>query len=269
MTRLELRRAVQEQLEQCDFVLAMWESGSAAFDRADEYSDLDIGLLVRTGTLERTWAAVDQAMEKIGGFDLRWQVPGHIFKGMTQRFYHPRNAGPWLLLDIGVFEETAEHFYLDEPRHGRAEVLFDRTGRIKPPAWDEQKHLREMREALHQEIGKWHAVHAFCIKELKRGRTIDAFGFYVGLVMRPLLNVLGMLHRPQRWDYGFRYAREDLPAEVVARLEQLCYVAEPALLERRFAEAEQMFQEAVGALKRAGMTPIDSKGIDVVPVDGG
>ena len=98
-------------------------------------------------------------------------------------------------------------------------MLFDRTGRVKPPPWDEQKHLREMREALHQEIGKWHALHAFCLKELKRGRTIDAFGFYLGLMMRPLLNVLGMLHRPQRWDYGFRYAREDLSAEVVARLE--------------------------------------------------
>jgi hypothetical protein len=263
MTRLELRTALQEELASCDNVLAMWESGSHAFARADEYSDLDVGLLVREGTLDQAWAAVDRALEGVGGFHLRWQLPGHLFKGMTQRVYHPRRGGRWLALDIGIFEESAEDLYLDAPRHGRAEVLFDRSGRVTPPPWDPAKHRQTMREALHQDLMRWRSHATFFRKELARGRNVDAFGFYVGLALRPLLSVLGMLHRPDRFDYGFRYVKEDMPPDVVARIERLCYVPSAALLEERFAEAEAMFDETVEELGRRGITPVDKIGVDV------
>jgi hypothetical protein len=263
MDRLQLRAALREELEKHDAVLAMWEAGSHAFERADEYSDLDIGLLVREGALADAWAAVDRALERIGGFDLRWENPVHIFKGMTQRVYRLRDASPWLHLDIGVFQEPVDDLYLQTQRHGRAEVIFDRTGRIAPPPWDADRHLRQTREALHQEIMRWTLYFGFFRKELARGRTIDAFGFYLGLTLRPVFNVLGMLHRPDRWDYGFRYAREDLPADVVARLERLCYIPSPGALEERLAEADRMFSETVDELGRRGITPIDARGVDV------
>jgi hypothetical protein len=243
----------------------MWEAGSHAFERADDYSDLDIGLLVRAGALADAWAAVDRALDCVGGFDLRWENPIHIFKGMTQRVYRMRDASPWLHLDIGIFEEPVDDLYLQTQRHGRAEVLFDRSGRVVPPPWDAEKHGRQVREALHQEIARWTTYYGFFRKELARGRTIDAFGFYIGLTLRPVLNVLGMLHRPDRWDYGFRYAREDLPADVVARLERLCFVAEPGQLPQKLSEAERLFNETVAELARRGVTPIDAKGVDVRP----
>ena len=264
MNRSELRAALRDELVKCDNVLAMWEAGSHAFARADEYSDLDIGLLVREGTLDEAWAAIDRGLERVGGFDLRWQLPGHIFKGMTQRVYHPRRGGRWLALDVGIFQESAEDLYLDEPRHGRAEVLFDRTRRVKPPPWDPGKHRQNMREALQQDVMRWRSHATFFRKELARGRSIDAFGFYVGLALRPLLSVLGMLHRPDRFDYGFRYVKEDMPADVVARLERLCYIPSPAALEERFAEADQLFNETVAELARRGVTPIDPRGFDVL-----
>jgi hypothetical protein len=268
LTRLELRAALNHELGKSSGILAMWEAGSHAFERADEYSDLDIGLLVREGALAEAWAAVDRALEHVGGFDLRWENPVHIFKGMTQRVYRLRNASPWLHLDIGIFQEPVEDLYLQAQRHGRAEVMFDRSGRVVPPAWDADRHLRQMREALHQEIVRWTVYYGFFRKELARGRTIDAFGFYFGLTLRPVLNVLGMLHRPDRWDYGFRYAREELPPDVVARLERLCYAAEPAQLPQKLIEAEALFKETVAELTRRGVTPIDAKGVDVLPPDG-
>jgi len=44
----------------------MWEAGSAAFGRVDDFSDLDIGLLSRTGTNVQVWAVVDTACEALG-----------------------------------------------------------------------------------------------------------------------------------------------------------------------------------------------------------
>src|SRR5688500_20157721 len=98
----------------------MWESGSHAFARADEYSDLDVGLLVREGTLDAAWAAIDRGLQRVGGFDLRWQLPGHTFKGITPRVSPPRRGGRWLALALRLSQETAEDLDLYEPPHALA-----------------------------------------------------------------------------------------------------------------------------------------------------
>src|SRR5438477_13075402 len=126
MDRQALRAALHDRLLKSDAVLAMWEAGSAAFDRADERSDLDIGLLVRTGaeSIERAWQAVERGLDDVGGYSIRWENPVHIFKGMVQRVYRPTRARRWLDLDVGIFQESAEDLYLQPQRHGRAIILF-------------------------------------------------------------------------------------------------------------------------------------------------
>jgi hypothetical protein len=264
MTRDELRAAIRDRLHACDAVLAAWEAGSAAFERADAYSDLDIGVLARNGTIDAVWNVIERALDDVGGFTIRWENPVHIFKGMTQRVYRPTLAGPWLDLDIGVFREDAEDLYLQPQRHGHATILFDRTPERRTAAVpiDGEAHLKRMREALHQEVMRWNLYRAFVEKEIARGRTIDAFGFYLAFAVRPVLAVMGMLHRPDRWDYGFRYVKDDLPADVVAAVERLCYVGSPAELLARVAEADSLFGSAVMRLARQGIEPLDAKGVD-------
>jgi hypothetical protein len=80
ITRAELRTCLRERLHACENVLAMWEAGSAAFGRADERSDLDIGVLARGGSLQAVWQAVEAALDDLGGFSIRWENPLHIFK---------------------------------------------------------------------------------------------------------------------------------------------------------------------------------------------
>lgn len=266
ITRAQLRSCLRERLHDRESVLAMWEAGSAAFDRADERSDLDIGVLARGGSLHTVWQAVEAALEELGGFLIRWENPLHIFKGMTQRIYRPARGGRWLDLDIGVFEETAQDLYLQVQRHGRADVLFDRSEghRTAGAQFDAAAHRRRMREALHQEIMRWNLYRDFVAKELARGRTIDAFGFYLAFAIRPVLTVMGMLHRPDRFDYGFRYVKEELPADAVAGIEQLCYVASPSELPARVEDANRLLVQAVEELKRRGIEPVDAKGTDVL-----
>jgi len=264
MRREELRMALHDRLHACDSVLAMWEAGSAAFDRADEHSDLDIGVLARAGSLETVWQEVERALDDVGGFSIRWENPVHIFKGMIQRVYRPKLAPRWLDLDIGIFQDTAEDLYLQPQRHGRATILFDRSQgqRTASVQFDEAAHRQRMREALHQEIMRWNLYRDFVAKEIARGRTIDAFGFYVAFAVRPVISVLGMLHRPDRFDYGFRYVKEDLPADIVRRIERLCYVASPADLLGRVKAADALIAQTIEKLKKTGIEPLDSKGVD-------
>jgi len=266
MDRPELRAALRDQLVACDDVLAMWEAGSAAFGRADERSDLDIGLLVRTGaeSVERAWQAVERGLDDVGGFSLRWENPVHIFKGMVQRVYRPTRARRWLDLDVGIFQESAEDLYLQPQRHGRATILFDRSEgqRTANVRFDETAHRQRMVEALHQEIVRWNLYRDFVAKEIARGRTIDAFGFYLGFAVRPVITVLGMLHRPDRFDYGLRYVKDELPPDAVKAIERLCYVSSPELLLERVEEASRLFAQTVEALKCSGVVPSDPKRID-------
>lgn len=264
MNRHELRSALHDRLIKCDDVLAMWEAGSAAFNRADERSDLDIGLLARSGSVQRVWELLEHVLDDVGGFSIRWENPGHLFKGMTQRVYRPTRAPRWLDLDVGVFDDSADDLYLQPQRHGTATILFDRSEglRTSQALFDQTAHRQRMREALHQEIMRWNLYRDFVAKEIARCRTIDAFGFYLAFAVRPVITVLGMLHRPNRFDYGFRYVKDELPADAVATIERLCYVESPHVLLDRVAEADQIFAQAIKSLAANGVEPIDSKGFD-------
>ena len=263
MTRINVRDSLEQHLRRCDSVIAMWEAGSTAFGREDEYSDLDIGVLSREGSNPEVWQAVDEAFKELGGVGLRWNEPNPLFAGMDKRVFRPRRANRWLQVDIGMFPEDAGELYNQPERHGRIVVLFDRAGRLEPPPWDEPVHRQRRCEALHQNIMKWQVYHGQFRKETARGRTVDAFAFYYALTLSPLLAVLGMRYRPNRWDFGFRYLKDEMPAEIVSAVERLCYVPDASLLEQRFSEAEELFKKTVEELAERGIVPVDSTGVDI------
>ena len=70
----------------------------------------------------------------------------------------------------------------------------------------------------------------FVRKELLRGRALDAFHFWTGLVLPGLVLLLRARHAPDRYDYGMRYLADDLPADAHARLTRLAFTATPDAL---------------------------------------
>jgi hypothetical protein len=263
MTRIEIRDKLESHLAGCKSVLAMWEAGSTAFGRADDYSDLDIGVLASAGSNEEVWGVIDQAFAELGGLDLRWSEPNPLFPGMDKRTFRPRQAPRWLQVDIGLFPDSAAELYNQPERHGRIEVIFDHAGRLAPPSWDEQANRRRMCEALHQNLMKWQIYYGWFRKELARGRAVDAFVAHLYLTVMPLLTILNMRYRPSRWDFGFRYLKEELPGDVVEAVERLCYVPDASALEERFSEADLLLRKTLKELEGRGIIPIDPKGVDI------
>src|SRR5947207_11403011 len=229
-----VRDALRDHLAPCGSVLAMWEGGSAAFGRTDEYSDLDIGLLCRTGTNDEVWNVVDRAFDTLGGVVLRWSEPATpLFEGRDMRVFRPCIAGKGLQVDIGLFPDSAPDHQIQPERHGEIVVVFDHEGRLKPVPWDHDTHQRRMQEALHQEIMKWQVYHGAFRKELARGRSMDAFASYIGASLRPLVTVLGMRYSPKRWDLGMRFFKEDMHLDVVQSVERPCYLSVQRNFEQR------------------------------------
>ena len=221
------RAAVIAALEQCDVAVAAWEAGSAAFGRADESSDLDVAVLCDPDAGGEVLDAIEQHLRELDPRLVRWDVGRSTFG--VQRFWRPAVgvAEPgWCMVDTSVMELDRERDLWQEllrpERHGRALELYDPTDVLararRDATFDVDAHRRRIAEEL-AAIADRHAMFAdFPAKELSRGRVLDAHAMYHAMVVTPLVTLLGMLHRPLRFDFGQRYLHVELPPDVVERL---------------------------------------------------
>jgi hypothetical protein len=265
MTRAVVREKLASHLAGCESVLALWEGGSTAFGRTDQYSDLDLAVLYRIGARDAVWRKIDEALDELGGVDLRWNDPKPFRKGGGKRIFHLKAADPWLQIEITIIPHEAVQLYNQPERHGRIEVMFDRSGRLASIPQDEATDLDRAGVALHQSIMRWQLYCRWFRKELARGRTVDSFMAYYNRTLKPLLVVLNLRYRPSRWDFGLRYFNEELPREIVSAVETLCYVPNPEGLEERFFAADRLLRTTVEELAERGISPVDPTGFDIRP----
>jgi hypothetical protein len=248
LDREEILEALRGALEPEPRVLAMWEGGSAAWGRVDEWSDLDLQLLVEDDWVEPAFELVERALAALSRIELRWPVPMPTFHGHRQCFYRLEAAGPFLVIDLAVLKLSAPLRFLEPEQHGWARVLFDKGGHLTPPPFSTEEHRKKMRADLQSLRGQVDLLSAFVDKELLRGQRLDALNFYMNLVLRPLVAVLGMRHRPLRYSFGPRYLHRDLPEALARELEDLYFVADASELPAKLDRARTLFHRALAEL---------------------
>jgi hypothetical protein len=59
ITREQLVNVVRDTLEEQPYTLALWENRATGFDRVDEWSDADVKVIVKDGTVEQTFEDLD------------------------------------------------------------------------------------------------------------------------------------------------------------------------------------------------------------------
>jgi hypothetical protein len=75
--------------------------------------------------------------------------------------------------------------------------------------------------------------------EIARRHALHAFGFYINGLVRPLIELVGMRYRPERFDYGRRRLHHDLPAELQQVLTQPAYASPIDEIEARLPQLDQ------------------------------
>ena len=68
-------------------------------------------------------------------------------------------------------------------------------------------------------------------------------------VLRPLVALTRIRHSPERHDFGFRQAHEDLPPELVAELESLAWPAGPEALPELLERESSLFERTLAGLE--------------------
>jgi hypothetical protein len=194
--------------------------------------------------VEEVFPLVEAALERLSPIELRYEVPQPSWHGHAQVFYRLRDAGPFLMVDLAVMKHTSSNKFLEQELHGEALVYFDRCGATQPPEFDHVALQQKLQARLADLRLRFEMFQNLVVKEFYRQHPLDALVSYHSLTLRPLVEVLRMLHQPARHEFGPRYLYVDLPPEDAQRLERLYYIANLEDLQAKHTEAQAWFQQA-------------------------
>lgn len=118
-------------LEPLDFALALWQGGSAASGYTDQWSDIDIHVIVQDDCIEETFNIVEISLKTISNISFKYRIPEPTWHGHSQCFYQLAGASPFLAIDFVVMKLSNPHRFLEVERHGRV-IGFDQGNFLVP-----------------------------------------------------------------------------------------------------------------------------------------
>lgn len=248
--RAELIHALRASLESQAAVRAAWEGGSAAFDRQDEWSDVDAVAVVDDPAVDAVFAQVETDLEALSPLELRFDPPA--VPGYAQRFYRLRDLGEFHIVDLVLIRRSDPLLFREVELHGRGRTWFDRDGVLVERHLDADADAAAALARVGSLRAQFEMMQHLVRKDLRRGRQVDALAFFHAYTLRPLVEALRLLHAPHTRVFGLRYLGRDLPADAVRRVERLAYVADPAQLAAAQDEAVRWFRACVARLVGQG-----------------
>jgi len=273
ITREQLTSALSAALQPLPWVYALWEGGSASFDRLDQWSDLDLMIDCEPERVDDAFSTVEEILGTLSGGDrpgapaiaLRYRLPSPTWHGHEQCFYQLRDAGPWLMLDLVVMKHDQGQRFSEVEQHGRPVIYFDKTGSVKVSSLDWPEHVRLLQRRVESIGESFMLFQPLVQKEFLRGDALNAFSFFQGLTLRPLVELLRIIHDPARHSFHLRYAQHCLPPAISQRLQSLCFVSSPAELESRHSEAMQWYADLFAEARQVVIQLAQQHGVSQSP----
>jgi predicted nucleotidyltransferase len=252
VTRSQIIAALHAALEARPEVLAASLGGSDATGRTDEFSDVDLVIVVEEGAVETTFAILHGALEELSPITHRWRLAEPTWHGNAQEFLSLRDADPAHFVDVVVLGPSGGERFLEVERHGNAIVLFDRVGVLAPAPLDRVALQARIDTRLAILRERFPLFQTLVTRAVRRGFVTEAAVTYQDHTYRPLIELLRIRHDPDRFDFGARYLDRDLPAALRTEVEALA-------LPGSLAEVEE-FRSRAQALFDATLAELDSQG---------
>lgn len=247
LARESILAAIRSTLEPLDVVHAMWEGGAAAFDRVDRWSDIDLQVVCDDDAVDEVFRRTEAAMESLSPIELKYEIPQPSWHGHAQTFYRLEKAGPFLLVDFVVMKKSNPKRMREVEIHGNGSVHFDKKGVLSEEHIVPDEFAAKLERRLRDLRVTFELFQSLVVKEFHRGNAVEALQFYHGMTLRPLLELLRIVHVPARHNFHTRYFYYDLPRHVVDRLEPLFFTADLNDLRIKHGQAEAWFHELIDA----------------------
>ena len=252
LAREVIIQTLVDTLKPLDYVHAFWEGGAAAHNRVDEWSDLDLYLVVDDKKVDDTFLALEKGLKLVSPIKQKHGVFKHT-GFYSQAFYSLQDASEYLMIDVAVFELSSPDKELEPEIHGNAVFYFNKSNKIKPPRLDKDAFVKQLQKRLVGLEGEFYMFNNFVQKEINRGNSLEAIDSYY-LLLKWLVETLRISYSPLHYDFKMRYIHYELPADIVKQLERLYFVKDMEDLQKKYDEVVEWFPKM--------MSEIDNKKIE-------
>jgi len=238
-------KTLVDALEPLSYVHAMYEGGAIAFKRIDEWSDIDLYLVVDDNMVDKVFGDVEKALKQLSPIKQKFEVKQLPWPGVSQAFYRLEGTSEYLLIDLAVVKLSGPEKFLEAEIHGKAVFHFNKADVVKVPKLNRGLLNKNLHERFQRLRDRFTMFNVFVQKELNRGNYIEGLGLYHSLTLGSVVDALRIKHSPFHHDFKTRYIRYELPKEIVDRLDCLYFVKDARDLQKKYLEASQWFKELV------------------------
>jgi hypothetical protein len=246
--RSAIVRAIRNAVEPLEYVHAMWEGGAIAFDRLDEWSDIDLYVDADDEKVEEILALSEKALRALAPIARRYDPPPPPSAGYVQAFFHLEGTSPFLLVDLAAVRHSSTDKFLEPEIHGRAIFHFNKGNRIAVPHVNGEELRDRLKKRAVRLRERAEMFWIFIDKQLGRGIVIEALDFYQRVILGSLVEVLRIRYLPARHGFATYYIHYDLPPGVVKKLEGLFFVKDLDDLRKKRRIAEDWFYAELAAI---------------------
>lgn len=225
-------------------VNAVWEGGAAGWKRVDQWSDIDLVADVNDADVERVMNSVKEFLQNTFGVESEFDITQSPWPQIRQCFFRLKNCSPFLLIDFCIFPTSATDKFMEIEIHGEPVAHFDRNNIIRPLHINRKEQAKKLAQRIPLLQKRFEIFQVLVEKEINRGNHLEAFGYYLGFTVQPLVEMLRIIHAPHHSTFGTRYIQYDLPAHLVEQLTPFYYMANPEALKQNFFAAKKLFTEA-------------------------
>ncbi len=248
--RKSLRSYIGNQFLQSEIVLACWEGGSKATGHIDIYSDLDIVVVVNEKDKEHCLDLFNKIICTRFKIRHKWEVRTQGWHGGLQGMYSLEDMPDYFFIDFTVFSKKEAMCFLDVPRHGKADFIFNKLETLIPFKPNTDKIHSSAEKFLKEKSDKYIFIEKIIRKEIQRKNTIDVIAFYKNL-LGLLVEAWGVEYRPERYDFGFRYLKKDLPQEKYRLLEKLMLPSDVNDIAQNLEIIRKLYKKSVLNIKNS------------------
>jgi hypothetical protein len=217
-------------------VRALWEGGSAAFNRVDRWSDLDLYILVKDARVAETFRDFERTLRTLSPVSETYVVQGG-FEGVSQKFYKLRNASEFAVIDLAILTPKSPEMFLAPEIHGTNVFHFNKLGAAKVRPADRSALARRRRVRLRRLRLKFAIFNNYVIDEVEWAHAVEAVEDYRAITRAILIEAIRIRYSPLHFDFRMHYVDTELPAEIVKRLRRLSYVRDVEDLKRKYRES--------------------------------
>ena len=243
LARVAIIDALRNALIKIPYIQAFWEGGAAAWDRIDEWSDIDAYLLVDDGKVQKAFKTVETVLKTISPIKQKYMVAKSPEPGVSQAFYRLERASEYLVLDLAILTRTSSTMYLEPEIHGRSIFYFNKKRIDETPTVDRRAFEKKSKDDVEAIRERFQMFSNFVQKEIKRGNGLEGLEWYRTIIIPSLIQVLRAKHTPMHYNFRMRYIDYELPRSVVRKLEDLCFVSGLKDLESKNARAIRWFND--------------------------